>query len=150
MTIDFSINTRQMADITLIRVSGFLDAHTFEELESTISELFADGQYRIIVELSAVDYISSAGAGVFIGALSEARDNGGNIVQPEHYEQKKPGKAEDHIVCFQCQGPPHIELAMEAPAEHRRVHPPGAVPCPEQKMPYEGYVRLNPLSFPSK
>lgn len=80
MTIDFSINTRQMADITLIRVSGFLDAHTFEELESTISELFADSQYRIIVELSAVDYISSAGAGVFIGALSEARDNGGNIV----------------------------------------------------------------------
>jgi len=77
---NFSINKRQLGNIALIGVTGFLDAHTFEELEEAIAQLFSHGQYKIIVDLSGVDYISSAGAGVFIGALSESQENGGNIV----------------------------------------------------------------------
>lgn len=68
------------ADIVVVRVSGYLDAHTFEQLEETISDLFGRNCYRLLVDLSKVDYISSAGAGVFIGALSEAQEHGGNIV----------------------------------------------------------------------
>lgn len=66
--------------VVLIRLKGYLDAHTFERLEETISELFGQGQYRLVVDLSNVEYISSAGAGVFIGALSEAHEHKGNIV----------------------------------------------------------------------
>jgi anti-sigma B factor antagonist len=80
MSMDFSISKRQLGNVAMISVTGFLDAHTFEELEEAITELFSTGQYRIIVDLSGVDYISSAGAGVFIGALSESQENGGNIV----------------------------------------------------------------------
>ena len=67
-------------DVTIIRVAGYLDAHTFEQLEETLSGLFGKNQYRIVVDLSKVEYISSAGAGVFIGALSEAQEHNGNIV----------------------------------------------------------------------
>jgi anti-sigma B factor antagonist len=67
-------------DVVIVRLSGYLDAHTFEQLEETISDLFAQGHYKIIVDLGAVEYISSAGAGVFIGALSEAHEHKGNIV----------------------------------------------------------------------
>ena len=80
MSMDFSIDKKLLGDVALISVTGFLDAHTFEELEEAITEMFSVGRYRIIVDLSGVDYISSAGAGVFIGALSESQENGGNIV----------------------------------------------------------------------
>ena len=61
-------------------VRGFLDAHTFEELEKTINDLFDQNHYRLIVDLSGLDYISSAGAGVFIGAIGTAQENEGNII----------------------------------------------------------------------
>jgi anti-sigma B factor antagonist len=66
--------------IMLLTIKGFLDAHTYEEFESVLNELFEDNQYRIIVDISGLDYISSAGAGVFIGAIGTAQENDGNIV----------------------------------------------------------------------
>jgi anti-anti-sigma factor len=66
--------------VTLLSIRGFLDAHTFEELEKTINDLFEEGGYRLVVDLSGLDYISSAGAGVFIGAIGTAQENDGNII----------------------------------------------------------------------
>jgi anti-sigma B factor antagonist len=64
----------------LLTVRGFLDAHTFEELERTINDIFEGGTYKLAVDLSGLDYISSAGAGVFIGAIGTAQENEGNII----------------------------------------------------------------------
>ena len=78
---EFSISRDTVGgDIDLLRVSGFLDAHTFEQLEEAINGLFSQGRYKLIVDLTSVGYISSAGAGVFIAALSESEENGGKIV----------------------------------------------------------------------
>ncbi|MFH0937692.1 MAG: STAS domain-containing protein [Planctomycetota bacterium] len=66
--------------VVILYLIGYLDAHTFEQLEEAINELFDARQYRIVVDLSAVEYISSAGAGVFIGALAESHEHKGNIV----------------------------------------------------------------------
>lgn len=76
-----TIRKRQLdGGIMLVDASGFLDAHTFEEMENYIEDLFRQQIYKIIVRLQTVDYISSAGAGVFIGAVGTATQNGGNIV----------------------------------------------------------------------
>ena len=78
---ELNIETEQLDDsICLVKLAGFLDAHTFEQLDETITELFDDDQYKIIADLSGLEYISSAGAGVFIGGLATAQENGGNIV----------------------------------------------------------------------
>lgn len=78
---EFLIKTQQLANnITFIKVKGYLDAHTYEELEQLISQYFEQKQYRFIIDLSELGYISSAGAGVFIGAIGTAQENGGNIV----------------------------------------------------------------------
>jgi len=79
---DFSIQKEAVdkQGVTVLRVAGFLDAHTYEQLEEAISELFGKNLYKVVVDLAKVEYISSAGAGVFIGALSEAQEHGGNIV----------------------------------------------------------------------
>lgn len=78
---EFKILKSQLKNgIVMLTVQGFLDAHTFEELEKTINELFENNTYRLVVDLSGLDYISSAGAGVFIGAIGTAQDNNGDIV----------------------------------------------------------------------
>ncbi|HZL72799.1 MAG TPA: STAS domain-containing protein [Planctomycetota bacterium] len=66
--------------VVLVGIKGFLDAHTFEQLEQEFNGLFDAGTYRLIVDLSGLDYISSAGAGVFIEAIGTAQENFGNIV----------------------------------------------------------------------
>jgi anti-sigma B factor antagonist len=78
---DFSISHEAIGgDVDLLKVSGFLDAHTFEQLEEEINNLFSQNRFKLIVDLASVGYISSAGAGVFIAALSESEENGGKIV----------------------------------------------------------------------
>jgi anti-anti-sigma factor len=74
------LKEKLMDGIVQLTVKGFLDAHTFEQLEKTIDDLFEAGSFRVIVDLSGLDYISSAGAGVFIGAVGKAQENDGNIV----------------------------------------------------------------------
>ncbi|MHC4606440.1 MAG: STAS domain-containing protein [Planctomycetota bacterium] len=66
--------------VVLLIIRGFLDAHTFEQLETAINDLFDQNKYRLIVDLSGLDYISSAGAGVFIGAIGTAHESDGNII----------------------------------------------------------------------
>jgi anti-sigma B factor antagonist len=79
---EFKIEKEILPDkgVVLMHLAGFLDAHTFERLEEAISGLFAKGHYKLVVDLAGVEYISSAGAGVFIGTLSEAHEHNGNIV----------------------------------------------------------------------
>ena len=77
---DFSISREDKNGVAMIRVQGFLDAHTFEQLEEAIREVYDEGCFKLVVDLAKVDYISSAGAGVFIGARSEGQENGGDVV----------------------------------------------------------------------
>ena len=67
------------ADVVRIELDGYLDAHTFEKFETQLEELFNEGKFRIMVDLHKLRYISSAGAGVFIGSLGTCQDNDGNI-----------------------------------------------------------------------
>lgn len=67
-------------DVCVLSLEGFLDAHTFEQLDTTISDLFEKGIYKVVADLKGVEYISSAGAGVFIGSLATAQESGGNII----------------------------------------------------------------------
>ena len=78
---NFQITSQNLTNgITAISITGFLDAYTYSEFEQTINNLFDQNQYKLIVDMSNVDYISSAGAGVFIGAIGLAQENSGNII----------------------------------------------------------------------
>jgi anti-sigma B factor antagonist len=78
---DFKMESKDLGDeIVLVKVSGYIDAHTFEELENEIQAKFSSNQFKLIIDLSDVPYISSAGAGVFIGAFPQAQENDGSII----------------------------------------------------------------------
>jgi anti-sigma B factor antagonist len=79
---DFRIAEEILADkdVVLVRVSGSLDANTYVRFEDALESLLARGHYKLAVDLSNVEYISSAGAGVFIGSLPHAQEYHGDIV----------------------------------------------------------------------
>lgn len=78
---DFKIQTENgPSGVTVLRLNGYLDAHTYERLDQHIARLFAEKRYKLVVDLSGVDYISSAGAGVFIGALTDSQEQKGSVV----------------------------------------------------------------------
>ncbi len=69
----------QDRSVSEIRVDGVIDTLTAGELEEVIDSLLKRGRYKIVFDLAGVDYISSAGWGIFISHIKEVRANGGDI-----------------------------------------------------------------------
>ncbi len=65
--------------VSVLRVSGYLDTTTAGELEKAVFSLVDRGHYRIVIDLGGVDYISSAGWGIFIGEIKAIRNHGGDL-----------------------------------------------------------------------
>lgn len=77
----FQIKTLEMQNgVVCIVVSGPLDMHTSEEMERTIHGLFQRNIYRLVVDLSRLEYTAGTQANVFIGAVANAQESGGNII----------------------------------------------------------------------
>jgi anti-sigma B factor antagonist len=66
-------------DISVISVKGYVDTTTSTELEDSLKRLLSKGQYDIVIDLGNVNYISSAGWGIFISEIKEIRENGGDL-----------------------------------------------------------------------
>lgn len=78
---DLKINHRPMANgVFYIEAAGFLDAHTYEQMDKIVESIFKRNIHRLIIKLEQIEYISSAGAGVFVGAIDESQKNGGDLV----------------------------------------------------------------------
>jgi anti-sigma B factor antagonist len=77
-------------DIVLLKIKGYVDTTTSSDLYARLSKLIKDGYYRFVVDMGGVNYVSSAGWGVFVGEIRDIRENGGDlkIVQmtPDVYE----------------------------------------------------------------
>jgi anti-sigma B factor antagonist len=58
---------------TILKVSGRIDADTAPSLEKQLNKVFNKGQHHVVVDLGAVDYISSAGLRVLVSGLKKAR-----------------------------------------------------------------------------
>jgi len=76
--------------ISIIKVGGYIDTTTSSELERALDALLKQGRFFIIVDLGNVDYISSAGWGIFISEIKSIRENGGDLklvrMVPDVYE----------------------------------------------------------------
>jgi anti-sigma B factor antagonist len=75
--------------VVYFELEGLLDAHNFETLEAIFEKHFESGTYRFVIDIKRLAYISSAGAGVFIGAVGTCQDNDGNIVLVQPSQEVK-------------------------------------------------------------
>jgi len=66
-------------DVSVISVKGYVDTTTSADLEDSLKRLLGKGQYDIVIDLGNVNYISSAGWGIFISEIKEIRENGGDL-----------------------------------------------------------------------
>ena len=66
--------------ITLIELSGQLDAHTAPEFERFLEERVRnEKKAKLILDFSNLEYISSAGLGVLMGLIEEVRSQSGDM-----------------------------------------------------------------------
>jgi anti-sigma B factor antagonist len=66
-------------EISVVRVDGVIDTMTATDLEKVMNSLLERRRYNIIIDLGGVDYISSAGWGIFISNIREIRQHSGDI-----------------------------------------------------------------------
>jgi anti-sigma B factor antagonist len=75
----FEVNHKQENELDFLYLRGYLDAHTAPDLEDAIGNLVRSGKHKIVINLRDLDYISSAGLGVFMAFIEEIRESGGDI-----------------------------------------------------------------------
>ena len=77
--LSIKIDKETHPDIAIIRLRGFLDTNTSGEFEHALKKLVYDGIFKIIVDLEGIDYISSAGWGVFVSEIQSIREHSGDL-----------------------------------------------------------------------
>ena len=111
-------------NISIIKVGGYIDTTTSGELEHSLDKLLESNNFKIIIDLKNVDYISSAGWGIFISEIKGIRAKGGDLkligMIPDvyevfellefHYILKAFNSIEDAIVDFD-KDRPQVESA---------------------------------------
>ena len=73
-----TINVERDFELVTLEITGRLDTTTAPNLESVINELSQDTK-ELIFDMSGVEYISSAGIRVLLGAYKKMNTNQGKI-----------------------------------------------------------------------
>jgi len=64
---------------TIVEVSGTVDALTAPDLAKVLADQVAEGHVNLVVNLMAVEFMSSAGLRSLLGAVKESRSHGGDL-----------------------------------------------------------------------
>ena len=71
------INVDRTGEYTVCRPAGELDAFTVGQFRESLTEL--SGEPRLLIDLSGVPFLDSAGLGALIGGVRRAREAGGDV-----------------------------------------------------------------------
>ena len=66
-----TVEVRSIDDVSVVAVTGTLDMLTAPQLQSGISSAAGQGSAAVVVDLSEVDFLASAGMGVLVAAHAE-------------------------------------------------------------------------------
>ncbi len=74
------ISQEKSGDVVVVAPVGRVDAVTSDELEQTLLDLVAKGEAKLVLELRAVEYISSAGLRVLLRLARKQKERSGRVV----------------------------------------------------------------------
>jgi len=81
------IKDKQVEGVTVLTLNGSIDAITAPEITEFIQAQIAKGNTKLVADLSGVDYTSSAGLRVLLGAIKDTRAQSGDLrlagIQPD-------------------------------------------------------------------
>lgn len=79
----FTIASRPAGDknnCTVYDLRGYIDAHTVIDFEKAIHDAIDSGLKCIILDISGLSYVSSAGIGAMMGLTRKLTQSGGDLV----------------------------------------------------------------------
>jgi anti-anti-sigma factor len=76
---ELQIEEEIIKGVVVIKLSGLVDSANSHLLEERLGELIEDGHFRLVFDLSDIDYISSAGWGIFVSEMKGIREKDGDI-----------------------------------------------------------------------
>jgi anti-sigma B factor antagonist len=65
--------------IAVLSLDGYVDSATSLNMDEAIDSILQQRTYHVVVDLTKVSYISSAGWGVFISKIKDIRENHGGL-----------------------------------------------------------------------
>jgi len=74
------ITEERRGDILILQIIGKLDSSTSKDLEEKILSIIASSQGKLVIDLSQLDYVSSAGLRVFLLAAKRMDGAKGKMI----------------------------------------------------------------------
>lgn len=74
------LDITQAENCTRIAIKGELDASTAIQVDTTFKEFLEKDQLKVLIDCEGLEYISSAGVGVFISFIDDFKDKGGDFI----------------------------------------------------------------------
>lgn len=76
---ELSITVESLKRVDLVTLSGRVDSSNANRLDEVFKEIFDNGRSSIVLELSGVNYMSSAGLRSLVSALRECNKRRGDL-----------------------------------------------------------------------
>ncbi|HET7172969.1 MAG TPA: anti-sigma factor antagonist [Nocardioidaceae bacterium] len=76
---DLSLDSRAVGSRMVLDVGGEIDVYTAPRLRERLVSLINEGNYNLVLNLEAVDFLDSTGLGVLVGALKRVRAQDGSM-----------------------------------------------------------------------
>lgn len=74
------INQSTSGSASVLALIGDLDSFNVSYLKEQLQRLFDNGSYKIIIDLTSVDFIDSAGLGTLVSSLKLCMHNSGDLL----------------------------------------------------------------------
>jgi len=75
-----NITVTKVEDTSIVGIEGRLDTTNYTELETSLSDLTAKNEKRIVLDLTKMDYISSSGLRILLMYLKKMKAVGGRFM----------------------------------------------------------------------
>ncbi len=73
------ITSREAGEVTVVELEGSLDTGTAPTVNGKLTELASGGATKMVVDLTAVEFVSSAGLRVLLATTKKLRKAGGDL-----------------------------------------------------------------------
>jgi anti-sigma B factor antagonist len=79
MSSSLSIKASVQGDVVILHLGGALDASTSPAVDAAIKKLIVEGRKNIVVEMSGLSFIASAGLGLLAALRKQLKTSGGDL-----------------------------------------------------------------------
>ena len=76
---NLSINTTHHNNVDVVSISGRVDSSNYTILDKALKASLTNGQHHLVLNMSEVEYLSSAGLRAMVSALRECKKKSGDV-----------------------------------------------------------------------